>query len=302
VAAQDGETPGLKSMAVGGLVCVIGLAVTIGTASAGGNKFVVAWGAILFGGLQFFWGLVQYMSAPSPAGPPVAMTLDMLPVGPRTLVEIMCSVVHRHEEPSAAELAALRRVIVERLNGVLPDETLKELARTSPKSGAEIVAKLSQRKPDLDRATKDAIITGCFAVMTSDGPRAYVVPVLTEMATAMGMAENQLKELLHERIRAFDGKDISLIISLDPAFARQGGQQRFSFANAVPCAACNGTGCNACGETGRVPGQTTLTMTFPANVKNGDKFRLDDRGGTPVPGGLAGTLFVTAEIVRAAAT
>jgi hypothetical protein len=289
-------------MAVGGLVCIVGLGITIATASSGSGKVVVAWGAMLFGGLQFFWGLIQYMSAPTPAGPPVAIILDRLPIGPRTLVETMCSIVHRHEEPSAAELAALRQVIVEKLNGVLPDETLKELARTSPKSGAEIVARLAQRKPDLDRATKDAILAGCFAVMTADGPRAYVLPVLNEMATAMGMAEHQVKELLHERIRAFDGKDISLIISIDPAFARQGGQKRFSFANTVPCAACNGTGCTTCGETGRVPGQTTVTMTFPANVQNGDKFRLNDHGGAPVPGGLAGTVFVTAEIVRAAAT
>jgi hypothetical protein len=49
-----------RNMTVGGLWCVGGTAVTLITytaASSGGGTYVVAWGAILFGALQFLAGL-----------------------------------------------------------------------------------------------------------------------------------------------------------------------------------------------------------------------------------------------------
>lgn len=50
---------GRRDMIVGGLWCVGGLVVTIATysASSGGGRYVVAWGAIIFGAIQFFRGL-----------------------------------------------------------------------------------------------------------------------------------------------------------------------------------------------------------------------------------------------------
>ena len=55
---------GLRNMAIGGVICLIGILVTVGTYSAaassrGGGHYVVAWGAILFGGIQFLKGLIQ---------------------------------------------------------------------------------------------------------------------------------------------------------------------------------------------------------------------------------------------------
>lgn len=54
---------GQREMVVGGLWCAGGLAVTILTmqAAAGGGTYVVAWGAILFGAIQFFRGLAASM-------------------------------------------------------------------------------------------------------------------------------------------------------------------------------------------------------------------------------------------------
>ena len=54
------SVPGLNNMLIGGAICVVGLIVTVVSASSGGGRFVFAWGAILFGGFQFFRGLLQY--------------------------------------------------------------------------------------------------------------------------------------------------------------------------------------------------------------------------------------------------
>ncbi len=51
-----------RNMLVGGVICIIGILVTIGTYAAAshsssGGSYVVAWGAIIFGAIQFFRGL-----------------------------------------------------------------------------------------------------------------------------------------------------------------------------------------------------------------------------------------------------
>lgn len=56
--------PGRANMIIGGLICVVGLIVTLGTyniASPGGH-FIVAWGAIVFGAIQFFRGVSEWNS------------------------------------------------------------------------------------------------------------------------------------------------------------------------------------------------------------------------------------------------
>ena len=60
--AEAGQ--GTGNMIFGALWCVGGIAVTAATYSAaeGGGTYVVAWGAIVFGAVQFFIGLGQAVS------------------------------------------------------------------------------------------------------------------------------------------------------------------------------------------------------------------------------------------------
>ncbi|HLH86887.1 MAG TPA: hypothetical protein VKX28_00400 [Xanthobacteraceae bacterium] len=58
---------GLRNMAIGGVICIIGILVTAGTYGAassgsGGGHYVIAWGAIVFGGFQFLKGLFQMVT------------------------------------------------------------------------------------------------------------------------------------------------------------------------------------------------------------------------------------------------
>ena len=54
----------LKDMAIGAGFCLVGLMITIATYAAatsgrGSGSYIVAWGAIIFGALQFFRGLAR---------------------------------------------------------------------------------------------------------------------------------------------------------------------------------------------------------------------------------------------------
>ncbi|MCX6830010.1 MAG: hypothetical protein NT002_12135 [candidate division Zixibacteria bacterium] len=64
--ASGGSTPwnaGQKNMLVGALWCIGGIIVTVATyqaaVSRGGGTYFITWGAILFGAIQFFRGLIQ---------------------------------------------------------------------------------------------------------------------------------------------------------------------------------------------------------------------------------------------------
>jgi len=67
--AENGTTrsQGVRNMVIGGLWCVGGIlvtAITYGAASSGsgGGSYVIAWGAIVFGAIQFFKGVFQFIA------------------------------------------------------------------------------------------------------------------------------------------------------------------------------------------------------------------------------------------------
>jgi hypothetical protein len=63
---QARRKAGGKEMIVGGLWCVGGLvvtAITYSMASSRGGTYIVTWGAVIFGAIQFFRGLFVFISA-----------------------------------------------------------------------------------------------------------------------------------------------------------------------------------------------------------------------------------------------
>ena len=60
---QEERKAGKKNMLYGALWCIGGIIVTVMTyqAAAGGGTYVVAWGAILYGGIQFIKGVSQML-------------------------------------------------------------------------------------------------------------------------------------------------------------------------------------------------------------------------------------------------
>lgn len=60
------KTVGKRNMLYGGLWCVGGTVATVATyaaASSSGGSYFVAWGAMVFGGIQFVKGLYQFFTS-----------------------------------------------------------------------------------------------------------------------------------------------------------------------------------------------------------------------------------------------
>lgn len=59
---SDERDKGFSDMVIGGLIALVGIVVTAATyssASEGGGRYVIAWGAIVFGAIRFFKGLAK---------------------------------------------------------------------------------------------------------------------------------------------------------------------------------------------------------------------------------------------------
>jgi hypothetical protein len=57
-----GNGEAARNMLIGGIICVIGLLVTgfsFAEATGGSGRYIIAYGAIIFGGIQFLRGLTQ---------------------------------------------------------------------------------------------------------------------------------------------------------------------------------------------------------------------------------------------------
>ena len=56
-----------RNMVFGAILFVVGLLITVGSFAAaadgnGGGRYVVAWGAMIFGGIRFFYGMAKLSS------------------------------------------------------------------------------------------------------------------------------------------------------------------------------------------------------------------------------------------------
>ena len=64
---SGGRAEGVSGMLIGGLICLVGIVITVVSYSAaassrGGGRYVIAWGAVVFGAIRFFKGLFQSVS------------------------------------------------------------------------------------------------------------------------------------------------------------------------------------------------------------------------------------------------
>ena len=56
-----------RNMVFGGILFAVGLMITVGSyssaADGGGGRYLVAWGAMIFGALRFIYGLVRLIKS-----------------------------------------------------------------------------------------------------------------------------------------------------------------------------------------------------------------------------------------------
>ena len=298
-------------MLIGGVICAIGLGVTVATAS-GGGRHVIAWGAILVGAIQLFRGLIAFVNYdPQPQRPQAAparasAAAQQAPAPARSLVanqpalmSALTALVHDVKAPSENEIRAIQNALIAAGQSAPTRKDVAALVEAGRQETQDIFVRLKEFAPSLDPDMKAHIVRGCFSVMLSDAARPYAMPAIQEVAGALGMSPEQAREVLHGMTAPLDGKPIQIVLGLTPTEAESGKRLELTYGRLAACTPCGGRGCNVCAETGRVRSERRLIVTMPAGLKDGEQLRCDREGESPLPGGRPGDLLIRIKLEAA---
>lgn len=286
------STPGLTNMVVGGLVAVGGLAVTVITAAgaSGGGRYVVAWGAILFGLIQCVRGGMAYSKYNEMA--PADRVLDEVAEPARTLIAALAGTVRNPEAPTAVETAAINRELRQAMDKTIQDSKLREVARAMGQQPDGVAGYLNAKKDALDPQVRTIIMRGCCQVMIAEPTRTDAPERLVAIGQALDMTETQVMGIAGELVKGLDGKSLEITLKLTPDEARDGKRVAFTYASMIACPPCAGAGCKACDDTGRVRGDRTLTIDVPPGQHDGGKLKCTGEGEREARGGTRGDLYI----------
>ncbi|HEX8168165.1 MAG TPA: hypothetical protein VF601_20550 [Beijerinckiaceae bacterium] len=191
------ETPGVRSMGIGALICVVGLLITIGTYSAvsrSGGHYVVAYGAVLAGGFQFIVGLFRFL-AYSFQGP-LDKALAENTVAYRALLAAFVGAARTPSNPSENESAAITSILKQVADATVTTYTIRAVATALQSERGGAPGYLRAKVGELTQAIKELIVKGSLLVMTSDGPRADLDEKIMAQGMALGLSEAQVREIV----------------------------------------------------------------------------------------------------------
>ncbi len=286
------STPGLTNMVVGGLVAVGGLAVTVITAAgaSGGGRYVIAWGAILFGLIQCVRGGMTFSKYNEMA--PADQILDQVAEPARTLIAALAGAVRNPEAPSAAEIAAINRELRQAMQKTIQESMLLDAARAMGRQPDGAAGYLKIKNASLDPQVRMIIMRSCCKVMIAEPTRDDAQEKLVAIGQALDMTEPQVRGVVGELAKDLDGKSLEITLKLTPDEARDGKRVAFTYASMIACPPCAGAGCKACGDTGRVRGDRTLTIDVPPGQQDGGKLKCTGEGEREARGGTRGDLYI----------
>ncbi len=159
--------PGEKNMVTGLGVAALGAVVTAATyeMASGGGVYVVAYGAIIGGAIQFIIGLVQFIGSATMT--PERRDRESAKLLVQTILQCMVYVAHSDGELHADEMAAIKNVVRTVFGFEVEDKILHKIASQEETFvGSDYLA---ERRYLLDVATKDLIAKACLLVAAAEG-------------------------------------------------------------------------------------------------------------------------------------
>jgi len=201
-------SPGTTNMAIGGLVFVGGSFVTLVTMSAasGGGRYIVAWGAIAFGAIQFLAGLGSYVTRPRSLIDNLLRnaTLDF-----KALLRAVVAAAQSDGPLDARKIGLIQSILKQVDNEDHPAKLIEDMAAAMRLDKRDTTEYLAAVQRDFTAATKQLILRACVAVMATGS-------VFTEssdrflrgIARALDMSEQQYGAVLKDMLRP---------VSSDPA-------------------------------------------------------------------------------------
>ncbi len=192
---------GARNMAIGGAIFAVGSTVTLLTFSAaqGGGHFVVAWGAMLFGGVQFLAGVVQFLLRDRS---PFDRLLSNSTRPVKALVRAMISTAQCDGVLDQKKIAAMQAILQQIDSDRYPATTIEDAAAAMRLDKTDPAQFLATLEYDFTVADKQRILRACLMAGGAGGRFTEQKDrLLRSFAGAMKMSEQQYVAVLDEMLR-----------------------------------------------------------------------------------------------------
>lgn len=191
---------------VGALFFFGGLAITFITYSAaeGGGSYVLAWGAILFGGVQMVMGLVQGSDDEAATNHITAEEIDR--AGIAVILRSMISMAAADGKLEESEVEMIKVVTRLVFGTELADATIREMSGKMIAENSDITGELDSLRQIISWEDADLAVLGMAMVAMSDGDMAARETArLEDYAGALGVDQVRFDTAL-EKARANNAK------------------------------------------------------------------------------------------------
>ncbi len=184
--------PGTKNMIAGALWAVGGTLVTVVTYSAtsGGGTYVVAYGAIIFGGIQFVIGLFQYLGhQPQEGGKQEASS--------QAILGAMITTAAADHEIEDNEIDMIAGIYEQVFGNTLDKGWIKDIAEQMLRDDFDVYDAISNEMSIIDPDIVPLIFRASYLVAAADGTvDENEWEILTEIAEALDMNEVDIEDNL----------------------------------------------------------------------------------------------------------
>lgn len=190
--------PGYYNMGVGLGIGALGAIITAGTfALAPGGHFVVAYGAIFVGAIQFVVGAFQFMSFS--ASPKSSQDLHFAQIELKALVRSMLAVAaadgHLHEE----EVLTVQQIVRSVAGVDLDVETVEKIFGQMNSKNYSIHDDLKSTQSQLSPEMKKLIVKACYFVVHADNDvDAREKKRWSEICGALNLSGVEVQRILEE--------------------------------------------------------------------------------------------------------
>jgi len=194
-------TEGSRNMAIGGVTFVLGSLITLATFSAaqGGGRFILAWGAILFGGGQFLVGVVQFLLSDRS---PIDRLLSNSTSHVKCLVRAMITTAQNDGALDEKKVEAMQAVLRQIEPYRYRPSIIHDVAAAMRLEKTDTAQYLAAKEYELRTPEKQQIVRACLmaggagSLFTQQKDR-----LLRSFAIAMKMTEQQYVAVLNDMLR-----------------------------------------------------------------------------------------------------
>ena len=190
--------PGQKNMLVGAAFFSIGLLITLITYSAApGGYYVVAYGAILAGGLQAIVGVFQYLAYAAKS--PEKKIEHHAKVDARVIVRAMIAVSASDGMLEDSEISMIGLITKQIFGQSLDDETVRKIYESLSKNQKDLDEELENIANQVTPGGARMAILACAMVAYSDGNLdKSELDRVQKIAGLLGMGASELSSVLDE--------------------------------------------------------------------------------------------------------